>query len=299
LYRNTTYEVVTEFCGLGRNSKIFKVNSAMESVLELHPSVKKENSVAIVRGEAMTQLPKDLYIPPQALRIFLEAFEGPLDLLLYLIKKQNMDILDISIAEVTRQYMGYVELMQELNLELAAEYLVMAAFLAEIKSRLLLPRSQVVEAEEGGDPRAELISKLQEYERFKKAAEDLNNLPQIDRDIFAVKPLMVSDLKITKPLPKVEIKELLNALVSVFERTKLNSHHRIQLEPLSIHERMVEVLNKIRPGQFVQFSELFSMKEGRLGVVVTFIVILELIRQSLVEIVQAEPFSSIHIKAVA
>jgi segregation and condensation protein A len=271
----------------------------MESVLELHPSVKKENSVAIVRGEAITQLPKDLYIPPHALRIFLEAFEGPLDLLLYLIKKQNMDILDISIAEVTRQYMGYVELMQELNLELAAEYLVMAAFLAEIKSRLLLPRSQVVEAEEGRDPRAELISKLQEYERFKKAAEDLNNLPQIDRDIFAVKPLVVSDLKITKPLPKVEINELLNALVSVFERTKLNSHHRIQLEPLSIRERMGEILDKVRPDQFIQFSELFSMKEGRLGVVVTFIAILELIRQSLVEIVQAEPFSAIHIKAVA
>lgn len=253
-------------------------------------------NIAVVEGQVLTELPQDLYIPPDALRIFLEAFEGPLDLLLYLIKKQNLDILNIPIAEVTRQYVEYVELMHELNLELAAEYLVMAAFLAEVKSRLLLPRVATEENDEA-DPRAELIRKLQEYERFKKAAEDLDGIPRLERDIF-VKDVDLPDLNKQKIHPHVELKELLLALASVLQRVKHNTSHRIQLEPLSLRERMTFILQKIKPGQFQQFSDFFSLNEGRAGVVVTFIAILELIRQSLIEMVQAGPYAPIHVRAV-
>lgn len=252
-------------------------------------------AVAIIDGQTVTELPQDLYIPPDALRVFLETFQGPLDLLLYLIKKQNLDILNIPIAEITRQYMEYVELMHTLNLELAAEYLLMAAFLAEIKSRLLLPRPVIAEAEEE-DPRAELVRRLQEYERFKKAAEELDTIPRIERDIF-LPQIDLPELKTTKPLPQIELKDLLLALAAVLKRAELNSHHHIQLEPLSIRERMSEILNKVQPEKFVQFSELFSMNEGRLGVVVTFIAILELIRQSLIELIQTQPYAPIHIRA--
>ncbi len=253
------------------------------------------DAFAIINGQALTQAPHDLYIPPDALRVFLDAFQGPLDLLLYLIKKQNLDILNIPIAEVTRQYVEYVELMQELNLELAAEYLVMAAFLAEIKSRLLLPRTATQENEED-DPRAELIRKLQEYERFKKAAENLDALPRVERDIVPV-VAHVPDTKTIKQLPEVDLSELLLALSGVLQRAKLHTNHQIQSETLSIREKMSHILHKIQPEKFLQFTDLFILNEGRLGVVVTFIAILELIKQSLIELVQAQPYAPIHIRA--
>jgi segregation and condensation protein A len=267
----------------------------MKSLTESSPS---NNTLAVVRGEAVTALPNDLYIPPEALRVFLETFEGPLDLLLYLIKKQNLDILDIPLAEITRQYMEYVEIMQEFHLELAAEYLVMAAFLAEIKSRMLLPKPPSLAEGDEKDPRSELIRRLQEYERFKKAGEDLDQLPRIERDIFVAKTnLPVTN--ITKPLPKADLKELFIALIGVLERARLNEKHVIQLEPLSIRERMTSILSKIKSNQFIPFTDLFSTTEGRMGVVVSFIAILELIRQSIIEMTQAEPFSPIYIRAAA
>jgi segregation and condensation protein A len=253
-----------------------------------------QQAIAFVGGRPVTELPHDLYIPPDALQVFLEAFEGPLDLLLYLIKKQNLDILNIPIAEVTRQYVEYVELMQDLNLELAAEYLVMAAFLAEIKSRLLLPKPPTSE-EESVDPRAELVRRLQEYERFKKAAEELDSLPRVERDIFTVNS-EVPDFSIPKQKPAVDLKELLLAMARVLQRVKHHTSHAIQLETLSIRERMTQILNKVQTNKFIEFSNLFLLKEGRLGVVVTFIAILELIRQSLIEIIQAQPYAPIHIR---
>lgn len=257
-----------------------------------------ESSIGKFRGEPITELPLDLYIPPDALKIILETFEGPLDLLLYLIKKHNLDILDIPIADITRQYVEYVELMRELNLELAADYLVMAAFLAEIKSRILLPRQPSEAESEELDPRAELVRRLQEYERFKKAAEDLDKLPRIEREIYLA-TVDSSNIEIKKPVAKVELKELLLALSGVLERAKLNAKHQIQLEQLSIRERMTLILNRINTVNFLQFTELFTVQEGRKGVVVTFIAILELLRQSLIEMIQAEPFGPIHIRALA
>lgn len=258
-------------------------------------SEQTSEAIAMVAGEQFLEMPKDLYIPPDALEVFLEAFEGPLDLLLYLIKKQNLDILEIPVAEITRQYMAYVELMSEMRLELAAEYLVMAAMLAEIKSRMLLPRPVDADSEEG-DPRAELIRRLQEYERYKQAAEDLDALPRMERDI-APATVSVTGLKVTKPDPNVDLKDLLFALRDVFERAKLNSHHQIKQEVLSIRERMTMVLTQLKSDTFTRFSELFTVDEGRMGVVVTFIAILELLRQSMIEMVQSEPFAPIHVKA--
>jgi segregation and condensation protein A len=244
----------------------------------------------------MTELPKDLYIPPQALEVFLEAFEGPLDLLLYLIKRQNLDILNIPIAEVTRQYMVYVELMTDMQLELAGEYLVMAAMLAEIKSRMLLPRPAEVEGDED-DPRAELVRRLQEYERYKQAAEDIDTLPRVGRDTFTI-VIDTPDKKSERPQPHVELRDMLLALSDVLHRTEMFAHHQIQREPLSIRERMTQVLAKINPDTFISFSSLFTVEEGRRGVVVTFMAILELMKQSMIEMIQAEPFGPIHVKAV-
>jgi segregation and condensation protein A len=261
---------------------------------EAQPNIAEKT--AVVRGQTLSEMPKDLYIPPDALEVFLEAFEGPLDLLLYLIRKQNLEILDIPIAEITRQYMQYIELMHYLKLELAGEYLVMAAMLAEIKSRMLLPRP-VESNENEDDPRAELIRRLQEYERFKKAAEDLNTLPRMERDIFPVEINWECPASI-KPLANIELKELITVLNEVLARAKLHSRHQVQLEGLSIRERMVEVLNRLKPDQFVLFHELFTIEEGRIGVVVTFIAILELLKQSVIEMVQSQPFASIHVKAV-
>ncbi len=250
--------------------------------------------IAVVQGQPFTEMPLDLYIPPDALEVFLEAFQGPLDLLLYLIKKQNLDILDIPVAEITRQYMSYVDLMKEIRFELAAEYLVMAAMLAEIKSRLLLPRPVEANSEEL-DPRAELVRRLQEYEQIKVAAERLDQAPQIGRDIFIARA-EIPELDIPRPLPKVDLKELVMAFADVMRRMALTKHHAIRADSLSVRERMTEVLARIKQDKFVEFNQLFSVEEGKLGVVVTFIAILELLKQALIDIVQHEPFSPIHVK---
>jgi segregation and condensation protein A len=258
----------------------------------------QEMPLAIVRGEPMLQMPQDLYIPPDALEVFLEAFEGPLDLLLYLIRRQNLDILDIPIAEITRQYMEYIDMMRDvMRLELAAEYLLMAAILGEIKSRLLLPRPP---AEEGieDDPRAELVRRLQEYERFKKAAEDIDTLPRVERDTVAVHA-EVGERNVVKLPPPLDLKEMLLALKDVMHRAELFGHHAIKREALSVRQRMGELLSLLEDATFHRFESLFDISEGRLGVVVTFLAMLELAKEMLVEIVQEEPLAPIYVKAKA
>lgn len=253
-----------------------------------------EMPFAYVQGEAVTTLPKDLYIPPDALEVFLEAFEGPLDLLLYLIRRQNLDVLDIPIYEITRQYMDYIELMKEMRLELAAEYLVMAAMLAEIKSRMLLPRQ--VEAEEEDDPRAELVRRLQEYERYKQAAEDIDTLPRVERDVLPV-TLEAPERQVMRKPPEVSLQELLLAVRDTMMRAEMFSHHHVQMEPLSVRERMSLVLERVGDGDFLEFTRLFQVEEGRMGVVVSLLAVLELIKESLIELVQSEPFAPIYIRA--
>ena len=255
----------------------------------------EEMPFAVVQGKEITTVPKDLYIPPDALEVILEAFEGPLDLLLYLIRRQNLDILEINVAEITRQYMGYIDLMTAIQLELAAEYLVMAAMLAEIKSRMLLPR-QSVDDDDEEDPRAELIRRLQEYERFKTAAEDMDEIPRMGRDVHQASA-EAPDRKQAKPHPDVDMRELLTALGEVLRRAEMFESHQVQLEKLSTRERMSLVLDRLQGQQFVPFVSLFKDTEGRLGVVVTFLAIMELIKESLVEIVQSESFGPIHVKA--
>jgi len=267
-------------------------NAPAESIV--HPQ-QGEMPFAVVMGQAVTELPKDLYIPPQALEVFLEAFEGPLDLLLYLIKRQNLDILEIDVSKITEQYMHYVDLMDAMQFELAAEYLLMAAMLAEIKSRMLLPRSSEVEDDEE-DPRAQLIRRLQEYERFKKVAEEIEEMPRMERDTW-VASANPPDLNRTRPDPDVNMRELLVALGEVMRRADMFESHHIQREALSTRERMSEVLEKLSGQQFVPFVSLFTAQEGRLGVVVTFLAVMELIKESLVEIVQTESFGPIHLKA--
>jgi segregation and condensation protein A len=254
----------------------------------------QEMPFAVVQGQPQYALPKDLYIPPDALEIFLDAFEGPLDLLLYLIRRQNLDILDIPIADITSQYMEYIELMKDLRLELAAEYLVMAAMLAEIKSRMLLPRP-AVEDEEEHDPRAELIRRLQEYERFKQAAEDIEALPQLGRDVFPVVAEVPHKHVDQKP-PDVDLQEVLLALKDVLHRADLFSSHQVTREPLSLRERMSRVLATLSRERFTQFTDLFDLSEGRQGVVVTFMAILELIKQQLIELTQADSYAPIHVR---
>lgn len=254
-----------------------------------------EMPFAVVHGKAYTQLPQDLYIPPDALEVFLEAFEGPLDLLLYLIRRQNIDILDINVSEITSQYMAYVELMEAHQFELAAEYLVMAAMLAEIKSRMLLPRSSE-EQDEEEDPRASLIRRLQEYERFKQAAEDLDKVPRVGRNLFPV-TAAGPDRNLTRLDPDVELQELLLALSEVLRRADMFESHHVSKEKLSTRERMAQVLDILAHQHFVPFVSLFKVEEGRLGVVVTFLAVMELIKESLVEIVQSEAFAPIHVKA--
>jgi segregation and condensation protein A len=256
-----------------------------------------ELPLAMVEGEPFIKLPRDLYIPPDALQVFLEAFEGPLDLLLYLIRRQNLDILDIPIAEITRQYVDYIEMMQDLKLELAAEYLVMAAILAEIKSRLLLPRPPEIEGLEE-DPRAELVRRLQEYERFKKAAEDIDGLSRMDRDLASASAF-VSDRNVIRLPPPVELRELLLALKDVLKRAELMGHHHVQREALSVRHRMGEVLRKLADGGFHRFESLFDASEGRLGVVVTFLSMLELAKEHLIEIVQEASLAPIYLKSLA
>ncbi len=250
---------------------------------------------AVVQGEPWTTVPKDLYIPPQALEVFLDAFEGPLDLLLYLIKRQNLDILDIPIADITAQYMEYVEMMKEVRLELAAEYLVMAAMLAEIKSRMLLPRTESDDADDE-DPRAELVRRLQEYEQFKQAAQDLDGLPRLERDT-QLASIPVPDMKQRRIPPPVDLQEILLALREVMHRADLFTHHHIEKESLSLRERMSNVLERVTHDRFTAFAELFDFAEGRMGVVITFMAVLELLKTGLIELVQTEAFTSIHIKA--
>lgn len=261
-----------------------------------HPE-QEEMPFAIVQGVPITELPKDLYIPPDALAVFLEeTFEGPLDLLLYLIRHQNLDILDIPIAPITRQYMAYIDLMQELQLELAAEYLVMAAVLAEIKSRMLLPRP--VESVEEEDPRAELVRRLQEYERYRKAAEDIDQLPRLERDYHSV-VVPFPERRMTLAPPSVSLRELLAVFSGVLARASLFADHRIQREPLSVRERMSIVLERARGGEFVELTSLFNVQEGRAGAIVTLLAILELLRSALIEAVQNESSGPIYVRLVA
>ncbi len=252
--------------------------------------------LALVRGEAVTELPTDLYIPPDALEVFLETFEGPLDLLLYLIRRENLDILSIKVAEITAQYMSYIDLMSAMQLELAGEYLLMAAMLAEIKSRLLLPRPAHAEDDEN-DPRAELIRRLQEYEQVKTAAEELNALPRLERDLlqaYAERPALVRQ----HADPQVDLREVLVALAEVLRRAEMFQRHAVKLEPLSVRERMTEILARVNAASdFIEFVALFTPEEGRMGVVVSFLALMELIRESLLDFVQNGPYAPIYVRA--
>ena len=264
---------------------------SIKPIVETEPD---DRVVAIVRGQVVEQLPDDLYIPPDALEVVLEAFEGPLDLLLYLIRRQNLDVLEIRVAEITHQYMQYIELMSVLQLELAGEYLVMAAMLAEIKSRMLLPRESDVDVDET-DPRAELIRRLQEYEVFKEAAANIDAMPRIERDVH-VATVEKPELVRAQLDPGVDFRELAIALAEVLNRVELYKRHSITAEPLSVRERMSKILDQIAGvSGFLNFPELFELEEGRKGVIVTFLALLELMREGLVDVSQNEPYSPIYV----
>ena len=250
--------------------------------------------LAKVRGEPLIELPPDLYIPPEALSVFLEAFEGPLDLLLYLIRKHSLDILDIPMAELTRQYMEYVEMMRTTQLELAAEYLLMAAVLIEIKSRMLLPRPKREDEHEPEDPRAELVRRLLEYERMKKAAANLAEMPVAGRD-FAVVEVFMEPANVIR-LPGVEVADLANAWRAILARAKLTKHHRISREELSVRSHMSRIIKTLGHGQYVEFSQLFEPERGVPLLVVSFLALLELTRESLIELTQKSPFEPIYVK---
>jgi segregation and condensation protein A len=270
------------------------VNDQPESG-DKHPAQQAEMPFAIVQGQPYTQVPRDLYIPPDALEVFLEAFEGPLDLLLYLIRRQNLDILDIPIADITEQYMGYIAMLEDLQFELAAEYLVMAAILAEIKSRMLLPRPQGDDEDEE-DPRAELVRRLQEYERFKQAAENLDDLPREGRD-YVIAEAHMTERHIVQVPPEIELGDMLNALRDVLSRAELFSHHQVQMEPLSVRERMTSIIERLRTNPYMEFQFFFTPEEGRRGVVVTFLALMELTRERIVDIIQNEPLGQIYVKS--
>jgi len=278
--------------------KIVVSNIPAEAPAAEPPPEQVEMPFAIVNGEPVTQMPRDLYIPPQAMEVFLEAFEGPLDLLLYLIRRQNLNILDIPLAEITRQYMKYIEVMTELQLELAGEYMVMAATLAEIKSRMLLPRPKVDEDGNEEDPRAELVRRLQEYERFKRAAESIDALPRLERDVWATSAEL-KDRKVVRILPQITLQEMLIAFKEVVVRSEMFAHHHIQRERLSVRARMGDILSTLEHSSFVEFARLFRPEEGRMGITVTFVAILELVREGLIDIVQAEPFAPLHVRAAS
>lgn len=256
-----------------------------------------EDFKAEVLGKRFIEWPKDLYIPPDALEVFLETFQGPLDLLLYLIRKQNLDILDIPVAEVTRQYVEYVELMRQIRLDLAAEYLVMAAVLAEIKSRMLLPRPESADEEEQ-DPRAALVQQLQEYERFRQAAFTIEELPRVERDIFLAYGEFIDD---TPPenLPEVSMDDLVNAFKNVVELAALSQGFSVERDVLSVRERMTKILSGINKKEFLRFEEIFEPQEGRMGLVVSFVAILELLKENMLVAVQSGPLAPIHLRAVA
>ncbi|WP_133407410.1 segregation and condensation protein A [Parashewanella tropica] len=252
--------------------------------------------LAVVRGKSFDEMPADLFIPPEALEVFLEAFEGPLDLLLYLIRKQKLDIVDLPIHEITSQYLEYIELLTDARIELAADYLVMAATLAEIKSRLLLPKPELDDGEEE-DPRALLIRQLKAYETIKQASSDIDELPRLERDIFTSSLEPESEVEIKQVPPEVSLTELARAFAEVLKRVEANEHHHVQKEVLSTRERMVEILGKLSTERYTQFQELFHVEEGRAGVIVSFLAIMELVKELLVELVQTEPLSTIYVKA--
>ena len=256
-----------------------------------------ETMRAVVMGEVMNQWPQDLFIPPDALEVVLESFEGPLDLLLYLIRKQNLDILNIPVADITRQYMGYVELMRAANLDLAAEYLVMAALLGEIKSRMLLPKPKN-ELEDEEDPMSALVRRLQEYERFSEAANQMDDRPRIDRDIFKSEVLF-DDPNPPEVKAQISLDQLVKAFQSIVDRADANKHMIVSRETLSLRERMTNILQMLQDKEYLTFGELFSKEEGRLGVVVAFIALLELFRDDMLIVVQTEPLAPIHIKRAA
>lgn len=256
-----------------------------------------DTSVAVlVNGEQVDALPDDLYIPPEALEVFLDSFQGPLDLLLYLIRKQNIDILNIPIADITEQYMKYVELMRKIRLDLASEYLVMAAMLAQIKSRMLLPRQESEGQDEEEDPRAALIRQLQRYEQFALAAKEIDELPRLERDMHLTEPHFVQEMT-EEVLPQATINELAVAFRRVMLRAQQNKNFQVRPQTLSMREKMVHILDRLQAGgQHLRFEELFTEEEGREGVVVSFIAILELVRDGLVTVVQNQAFSPIHVK---
>jgi segregation and condensation protein A len=260
--------------------------------------IDRDSVIAKVRGEPLLKLPEDLYIPPDALEVFLEAFEGPLDLLLYLIRKQNFDILDIPVLKITQQYIEYISLMREMRFELAAEYLLMAAMLAEIKSRLLLPKPAIEEGEEGEDPRAELVRRLQQYERFKTAAENLDQLPRVGRELFIARA-RPEQVPLAIALPQPTLRELIAAFREVMLRAELFAHHHVQREPLSVRERMGRILADLAGGRQAQFLDLVEPAEGRLGVVVCFLAILELAKVEMIQIQQAEPYAPVFLRLSA
>ncbi|HIE49444.1 MAG TPA: segregation/condensation protein A [Gammaproteobacteria bacterium] len=251
--------------------------------------------LATVKGKRVTTLPEDLYVPPNALEILLDTFAGPLDFLLYLIRKQNIDILDIDVAKISEQYTSYIDLMDALHIDLAGDYLVMAAYLAELKSKMLLPRPEEQKDEE--DPRAELIRRLQEYQRFKSAAEKIDLMPRIDRDFYAAQA-QLPEFALETPLADIPLEGLTLALAEVMRRVEQSQAHLINFEELSTRERMTYILERMRNEAFIEFTTLFNKEEGRIGVVVTFLAILELLKDSLIEIVQSEEFGPIHIKGI-
>jgi segregation and condensation protein A len=265
-----------------------------ETVMVTSEEIAEVVAIATIRGVPVTELPQDLYIPPDALRVVLEAFEGPLDLLLYLIRRQNLNILDIPIAHITEQYMQYVDVMRAIDIELAGEYLVMAALLAEIKSRMLLPRHE--ESDDEDDPRAELVRRLQEYERFKQAAEDLNVIPRMERDTWQAQ-VRPPERNAAAP-PELDLQELLFAFSEVMSRAELFSSHHIQQEPLSVRERMGLLLERVRNAtEYLDFQSLFTLEEGRAGVVVSLLAVLELVKERMLEVVQPEAFAPIYVRA--
>ena len=255
----------------------------------------EEIVLATVQGKEVTSLPEDLYVPPNSLKIFLDTFAGPLDLLLYLIRKQNLDVLDIDVAKITEQYISYIDLMESFEIELAGDYLVMAAYLAELKSRMLLPRPKENEEEE--DPRAELMRRLQEYQRFKEAAAKIDLLPRLNRD-FYLAGAKLPEFEALTPIAELPMEELTFALAEVMRRVDQSKAHLINFEQLSTRERMTEILERMRSETFIEFYSLFSSEEGRMGVVVTFLAVLELLKDSLIEIVQSEEFGPIHIRGI-
>ncbi|MEZ9200108.1 ScpA family protein [Shewanella sp. 10N.286.54.B9] len=252
--------------------------------------------LAMVQGEPVKVMPKDLFIPPEALEVFLESFEGPLDLLLYLIRKQKLDVVDLPIFAITQQYLEYVNLLQGAKVELAADYLVMAATLAEIKSRLLLPKPDV-EHEDEEDPRAQLIRQLKAYEVIKDAQEKLDVLPRMERDIFQAKAVPAANIKPELLPPEVSLTEIARAFSSVLKRIEATESHHVVREVLSTRERMTQILAKLNAQTYLPFEALFDFEEGRSGVVVSFLALMELVKELLVELVQAEPFSTIHVRA--